>query len=234
MTFSVAALCRETGHLGVAVTTAVPAVGSICPFVAAKVGAIATQSWVNPYLGIDGLALLKQGTHAQTALDRLIADDPGRDVRQLCLVDASGHVAQFSGPDCTGWFGHMSGDGFGVQGNMLAGPDVVQAMFDTMVATQNDSLPERLVRALEAGQAEGGDKRGRQSAAVLIFSTESYPHLDLRVDEHTDPVAEMRRIFEVAKKQLIPFMEGMPSRQDPLGHFSDATKAMLAAAPQDR
>lgn len=234
MTFSVAARCPRTGELGVAVSTAVPSVGSICPFVASRVGAIATQSWVNPYLGIDGLALLQYGLDAQATLDKLIADDPGRDVRQLAVVDAQGQVAQYSGAECTDWFGHASGDGFGVQGNMLTGPEVIEAMQNSMTKSSSLSLHERLMLALEAGQSAGGDKRGRQSAALRVFADEQYPHFDLRVDEHTDPVKELRRIHSVAEKQFLPFMAGMPRRNDPLGHFSDETKAMLAAAPQDR
>jgi uncharacterized Ntn-hydrolase superfamily protein len=118
-TFSISARCARTGMLGVAVSTAVPGVGGICPFVKPGVGALSTQSWVNPYLGIDGLKLLEQGSTAQQALDTLIDADPGKDVRQLGIVDAAGRSAAWSGRRCTDWFGHITGPDFSVQGNML-------------------------------------------------------------------------------------------------------------------
>ena len=161
-TFSVSARCQKTGMLGVAVSTAVPGVGGICPFVKPGVGAVATQSWVNPYLGIDGLKLLEQGKTAQEALDTLIAADPGRDVRQLGIVDAAGRSAAWSGAQCTNWFGHITGPDFSVQGNMLVGERTIQAMAEAFTASAGLTLPERLMAVLEAGQSAGGDKRGRQ------------------------------------------------------------------------
>jgi uncharacterized Ntn-hydrolase superfamily protein len=140
-TFSIAARCPRTRMLGIAVSTAVPAVGGLCSFVAPRIGAIATQSWVNPYLGIDGLALLKEGMTAKAALDRLIADDPGREVRQLGIVDAEGGVAAFTGKECTSWCGHEVGEGFTVQGNMLVGGDTVAAMAAAARDTANLACP---------------------------------------------------------------------------------------------
>jgi uncharacterized Ntn-hydrolase superfamily protein len=212
----------------------VPGVGGICPFVEANVGAVSTQSWVNPYLGIDGLALLRAGKSAGETLKQLIADDPGRDVRQLGIVDAEGGSASWSGKDCTTWFGHRTGPNYAVQGNMLVGESTVAAMEAAFTGTEALSLMERLVIVLEAGQKAGGDKRGRQSAALLVYKTESYPYLSLRVDEHAYPVAELRRVFEVARQQLLPFVDGMPSRKDPLGGLPKPVTDMLMTPPPFR
>lgn len=234
MTFSISARCARTGMLGVAVSTAVPAVGGICPFIKPGVGAISTQSWVNPYLGIDGIALLDGGLAAQETLNRLIADDPGRDVRQIGIVDAKGRTAVHTGAACVDWAGHITGDGFTVQGNMLVGEATVERMAQAAEATASLTLPERLMLVLEAGQAAGGDKRGRQSAALKVYNIEHFPWLDLRVDEHRNPVAELRRVFEVALQQLLPFVKGMPSRQDPLGGIPAEVTAMLMLPPAYR
>jgi uncharacterized Ntn-hydrolase superfamily protein len=214
-TFSIVARCPRTGMLGVAVCTAVPAVGSLCPFAKSGVGAIASQSFVNPYLGIDGLALLEKGLRAQEALDQLIAGDPGRDVRQLSIVDCYGHATAFTGKDCIPWHGHAAGEGYAAAANMMVDETTVTAMARAFEVSVADSLPERLLKALEAGDATGGDYRGRQSAALLVYNTEEYPYRSLRVDEHRAPVAELRRIFEVSKQQLFPFVDALPTRANP-------------------
>jgi uncharacterized Ntn-hydrolase superfamily protein len=233
-TFSVSARCSRTGMLGVAVSTAVPGVGGICPFVEPGVGAISTQSWVNPYLGIDGLKLLRNGAAAEEALRRLLQDDPGRDVRQVGIVDNQGRSASWSGPACTSWFGHLTGPDYAIQGNMLVGEATIAAMAKAFTESVALSLPERLVAVLEAGQRAGGDKRGRQSAALLVYKTEGYPYLSLRVDEHAYPVAELRRVFEIARHQLLPFVDGMPSRLDPLGSLPKEVTDMLMTPPPFR
>jgi uncharacterized Ntn-hydrolase superfamily protein len=233
-TFSISARCPRTGMLGVAVSTAVPGVGGICPFVKPDCGAISTQSWVNPYLGIDGLKLLEQGKSAQDTVDQLVHVDPGRDVRQFGVVDSKGNSAAWSGSQCTGWFGHLTGPDFSVQGNMLVGARTIEAMAESYIATQALTLPERLIAVLEAGQSAGGDKRGRQSAAMLVYKTEEYPYLSLRVDEHRFPIAELRRVFEIARHQLLPFVEGMPSRREPLGALPDSVVEMLMTPPSFR
>jgi uncharacterized Ntn-hydrolase superfamily protein len=233
-TFSIAARCAKTGMLGVAVSTAVPGVGGICPFVKAGVGAISTQSWVNPYLGIDGLKLLEGGKTAQEALDTLMAADPGKDVRQIGIVDAAGRSAAWSGAQCTHWFGHVTGPDFSAQGNMLVGARTIDAMAEAFTSSAGSTLPERLVATLEAAQAAGGDKRGRQSAAIEVYKTEAYSYLSLRVDDHAHPVAELRRVFEVARHQLLPFVEGMPTRSNPLGSLAKATTDMLMTPPPSR
>ena len=233
-TFSISARCSRTGMLGVAVSTAVPGVGGICPFVKPGVGAISTQSWVNPYLGIDGLKLLEQGKTAQQTLDELMKNDPGRDVRQLGIVDAKGNSAAWTGAHCTEWDGHLTGPDYSVQGNMLVGARTIEAMAEAFTGTSSLSLPQRLVAVLEAGQSAGGDKRGRQSAALLVYKTEEFPYLSLRVDEHAHPVSELRRVFEIARHQLLPFVDGMPSRLDPLGALPKAVTDMLMTPPPYR
>jgi uncharacterized Ntn-hydrolase superfamily protein len=233
-TFSIAARCPRTFMLGIAVSTAVPAVGGLCAFVAPRIGAVATQSWVNPYLGIDGLALLKGGMTAKAALDKLIADDPGREVRQLGIVDAEGRVASFTGKECTAWCGHEVGDGFAVQGNMLVSGETVAAMSAAARAGAALSLPERLMRVLEAGQKAGGDKRGKQSAYLKVHDTEEYPYLAIGVDDHPAPVAELRRVYEVARAQCLPFVTGLSTRKNSVGHLSAETTAMLMTPPAGR
>lgn len=233
-TFSIVARCARTGRLGGAVSTAVPAVGAICLFVQARLGAVATQSWVNPYLAIDALELLAGGTAVQDALDRVLAGDDGRSLRQIGAVDAAGHAAAWTGQDCTPWCGHRIGPGYAVQGNMLAGEAVVGAMEAAFLDAADADLAERLMRALEAGQAAGGDKRGKQSAALKICDHEAYPWLDLRVDEHAAPVAELRRVLGVATLQLRPFIDAMPTRSGAAASVPDSVTSMLALSPPRR
>lgn len=233
-TFSIVARCSRTGRLGVAVSTAVPAVGSICPFVQSGVGAVSTQSWVNPYLAIDALALMEQGAPAPVALERVMAGDDGRALRQFGIVDAAGVAAAYTGDGCTPWCGHRVGPGYAVQGNMLAGEAVVAGMEAAFLESAAEDLAERLMRALEAGQAGGGDKRGKQSAALKIHGREAYPWLDLRVDEHASPVAELRRVLGVAWLQLRPFIDAMPTRAGEGAAMPEAVTGMLALSPPAR
>jgi uncharacterized Ntn-hydrolase superfamily protein len=234
MTFSIVARCQRTGALGVAVSTAVPAVGAMCPYVRAGVGAVSTQSWVNPYLAMNALDLIERGESAESALEQVLKDDPAAALRQLGLVDSEGRTATWTGPSCTGWAGQRTGAGVTVQGNMLVGAATLDGMLDAFVSGTDESLEERLMRALEAGQAAGGDKRGRQSAALKVMRDEAYAYLDLRVDEHHDPVSELRRVFEVARHQFIPFVEGMPTRDDP-GRAPPATVTnLLLKSPGQR
>jgi uncharacterized Ntn-hydrolase superfamily protein len=233
-TFSIAARCSRTGMLGVAVSTAVPAVGAICPFVRPRVGAVTTQAWVNPYLAIEALDLLASGLRAPQALEQVLASDEAREDRQIGLVDAHGGEAVWSGAGCTQWFGHRAGPGYTVQGNMLVGPETLDAMQAAVTASKQLELGERLLLALEAGQAAGGDKRGKQSAALLVYHEEDYPWIDLRVDEHHSPVAELRRIYAIYLLQLRPFLEGMPKRGRPALAAPDSVTSMLLKAPAHR
>jgi uncharacterized Ntn-hydrolase superfamily protein len=234
MTFSIVARCSRTSQLGVAVSTAVPAVGAMCPFVRAGVGALSTQSWVNPYLALQALDMMAAGTPGPQALEDVLMRDDARHLRQIGAVDASGRASAWSGEGCTGWFGHVVGDGFAVQGNMLAGEATVTAMVRAFRASERRDLAERLLLAIEAGQAAGGDKRGRQSASLKVHSTEDYPLVDLRVDEHARPVAELRRIYTIAKLQLLPFVEGMPKKGGPGTPAPEAVVKLLALPPPQR
>ena len=197
-TFSITACDRETGAFGVAVATARPNVGSLVPWVSAR-GAIATQARVNTELGRQGLALLAQGVPVDVALSALLRKDGDRDIRQVHGLDAERAFCH-TGASCVPWCGHEHGDAFTVAGNMLAGPDVIGAMARTFRANDGErrDLSERLLLALEAGQTAGGDKRGKQSAALLVAAArEPRMYHNLRVDDHADPVAELRRIWEV-------------------------------------
>lgn len=215
MTFSIVARCPQTGELGVAVSTAIPAVGAINPFVKARVGAIATQAASNPYLGIDGLSLLAGGLSAAQTLERLLTLDADRESRQLCIVDAHGGVAAFTGEEVQPGKGHFVGEGYVVAGNLLVSEETIQAMADAF-ETADGPLADRLLTALEAGQAAGGDKRGRVSAALIVVKDAEYPHVDLRVDEHADPVAELRRICGIYA--ALPYLDDLhPKRTWKLG-----------------
>ena len=233
-TFSIVGRCPRSGMLGVAVSTAVPAVGMLCPYVKAGVGAVSTQSWVNPYLAIDALRLMEEGASAPQALERVLAADDAAALRQIGAVDAQGRGTAWSGEDCTAWYGHIAGEDFSVQGNMLVGEETITAMAEAFRAGAGEDLAERLLRALEAGNAAGGDKRGKQSAALRVHDREDYPWLDLRADEHPRPVEELRRIAAIARLQLLPFVEGLPKRGRPAGGLPDAVSEMLLAPPPER
>jgi uncharacterized Ntn-hydrolase superfamily protein len=203
MTFSIVARDPESGLFGVAVSTAVPAVGAMVPHVKAGVGAIATQSYTNVALGIDGLTLLEEGMSPQEALTKLLAEDAQAAVRQCAGIDRQGRVFAYSGDQCVDWYGHRLGENYSVQGNMLVGKETIDAMAETFEAAKGH-LSSRLLKALEAGQAAGGDKRGRESAALLVapFGDEPYGKIDIRVDLHEDPVAELRRVFNVMRERF--------------------------------
>jgi uncharacterized Ntn-hydrolase superfamily protein len=233
-TFSIVGRCERTGQLGVAVSTADVAAGRLVTWARAGVGAVATQSWPSLYLAIDALDLLERGASASEALEGVLADDPGRSVRQVGIVDARGGSASFSGDDCTTWFGEVTGPNFAAQGNMLIRGQTVSAMAEAFAAAADLDLAERLLVALEAGQAGGGDKRGRQCSALLVVDREEFPLWDLRVDEHPEPVAELRRIFEVARLDLLPFVQGLPTRENPMGSLTDEFVEMNMLPPPNR
>jgi uncharacterized Ntn-hydrolase superfamily protein len=199
--------------LGVATSSKSLAAGLWVPHVRAGVGAIASQSFTNPYLGIEGLTLLEQGLAAARALERLVESDQGRDLRQVAIVDRDGHAAAYTGDKCIPWAGALEGRGHVCLGNILVGEDVTKAMGHAFETSDNEPLPERLLRALEAGQEAGGDRRGRQSAGIHVVHTEEYPYCDLRVDDHPDPVAELRRVFSIFQREE-PFLQAMPRRDD--------------------
>jgi uncharacterized Ntn-hydrolase superfamily protein len=186
----------------VAISTAVPAVGGRCPHVRLGVGAIATQSYTNVMLGVNGLKLLELGMAPERALGALLEEDEGRDVRQVGAVDALGRCFGYTGSKCVEWAGHVVGDGFVTAGNMLVGRETIDAMAESFRRSQGE-LSGRLLEALEAGQRAGGDKRGRLSAALIVASKQPKRYHDLRVDDHGDPVKELRRIYERVKAWAI-------------------------------
>lgn len=201
MTFSIVARDAERGLFGVAVSTAVPCAGALVPHAQSGVGAIATQSFTNVRLGSDGLRLLEQGQSPEGALSSLLAEDEGAAVRQAAGVDSQGRVFAYSGAECVGWFGHRLGNNYSVQGNMLVGEETIAAMAGAFEGARGH-LATRLLVALEAGQVAGGDKRGRESAALLVTEppgADPVLRIDLRVDFHPDPVAELRRIFDALR-----------------------------------
>jgi uncharacterized Ntn-hydrolase superfamily protein len=202
LTFSIVARCPKTLALGVAVSTAVPAVGSVVPHVKVNVGAIATQAQTNIVYGTDGLKLLEEGVVPQRALKTLLATDKDREKRQVIIIDAKGRTAAYTGKETEGWKGHIIGENCVVAGNMLTGSNVIRVMLDSF-EEERGALALRLLKALEARQDAGGDKRGRLSAALLVADSRwigsSRPLLDLRVDAHSNPVAELRRVYAVSR-----------------------------------
>ena len=215
MTWSI--IARDaSGAFGVAIATRFFAVGALCPHAESGVGALSTQALINPHYGPQGLELLRSGVPAPEVVERLTAPDEGREQRQLHVIDAAGRIGQHTGRQCVDWCGAVSGDGYSVAGNMLANERVVSETARAFLGTRK-SFAERLLAALEAGEAAGGDKRGKQSAALLVYSTEAYPELSLRVDDHADPLAELRRLYDKAHERFIPFMRCGPSQARPWG-----------------
>src|SRR5512145_932458 len=215
MTWSI--IARDaSGAFGVAVATRFFAVGALCPHAESSVGALCTQALINPYYGSQGLDLLRAGIAAPDVVRQLAAPDEGREHRQLHVIDDEGRIGQHTGAKCVDWCGAIAGDGFSVAGNMLVGARVIE---ETARAFKASTKPfaERLIEAMEAGEAAGGDKRGRQSAALLVYSGEQYANLNLRVDDHADPLAELRRLYDKAHERFIPYLMCSPSKARPWG-----------------
>ena len=202
-TFSIVARDSITGEMAVAVQSHWFSVGTAVSWAEAGVGAVATQSFVNKSFGIRGLALLKEGLSAQEALDRLLGDDEGRDVRQVAIVDNKGRVAVHTGAKCISFASHQTGSQFSVQANMMLTDQVPAAMADAFQKSQGKPIAERMILALEAGQRAGGDIRGKQSAALIVVPAQSTGRpwddrlVDLRVDDSADPIKEIRRLYNV-------------------------------------
>jgi len=216
MTWSI--IARDvSGAFGVAVASRFFAVGALCPHARSNVGVLATQALVNPMYAAPALAGMAQGMAPALIVEQLTAADEGRDHRQLHLIDAHGRVAAYTGAACIDWCGHMAGHDFSVAGNMLAGPQVIAATAQAYVANVGLAFAERLIAALAAGEAAGGDKRGKQAAALLIYSTEDYCALDLRVDDHAEPVQELQRLYQKSLERFQAFTACLPSHQRPAG-----------------
>ena len=238
MTYSIVARDTDSGQLGVAAQSCYFALGSVLPWARAGVGAVATQSMVDPGYGPRCLDLLADGLPAPDALDRVRAADEGREVRQVGLVDAAGRVASFTGALCIDHVGHAAGDGYSAQANMMAGPGVCEAMAEAFEHATGD-LATRLVAALVAAEGKGGDARGRMSAAVIVVEGARHDHpwegvlTDVRVDHHPDPLTELARLVEVAEAyHLCDVAEAALMRGD-AGAALAGAEAGLALLPDE-
>ena len=212
-TFSIAARDPENGDLGIIVQSKFPAVGALVPWAKAEVGAVATQAWANLSFGHRGLKMMSKGKSASETVKALLNSDEGEMHRQVGIVDSKGHVATHTGKECMNWAGHVIGDGYTCQGNILAGEAVVNDMAEVYEKTEGD-LIDKLFAGLKAGQAAGGDKRGMQSAAILVVRKEggyeggNDRYVDVSVDEHVSPIEELERVFAIYDMTLL-------SREDP-------------------
>ena len=216
MTWSIVAR-GPAGEFGVAIASRFFAVGMLCAHARSGVGALSTQALVNPHYGPRGLDLLEQGIAPSSVIENLLREDEGRDHRQVHLVDAEGRVAAHTGSACVDWCGHLAGEGYSVAGNMLTGPEVLRETSLAFQKGKNLSFAERLLAALAAGEAAGGDKRGKQAAALRVHTTEDYAFLDIRVDDHEEPIAELRRLYRKSLERFQPFSTCLPSRARPAG-----------------
>jgi uncharacterized Ntn-hydrolase superfamily protein len=217
MTWSIIARDNATGQFGIAVATRFFAVGARVPYIAPGIGAIATQALTNPYYGIDGVRLLREGKSPLQIIAALKAADDGRESRQLHIMDARRRIAAHTGTECVDWCGHIEGKGFSIAGNMLAGGRVLDDTAAAYIASEKLPFAQRLIAAMRAGEAAGGDKRGRQSAALLIYGDEEWSDLDLRVDDHIDPLSELERLEQVSRERWVHFRQFLPTRKNPAG-----------------
>jgi uncharacterized Ntn-hydrolase superfamily protein len=217
MTYSIVARDPATGHLGIAVASRFFAVGCAVPFLKGRVGAVATQAFVNPTYGPDGLRLLEAGAPPDAIIWVLTGRDDGHPNRQFHLIDAKGRNAAFTGQNCVDWCGHLVADGVSVAGNMLEGPQVIADSLTAYQAAMDKPLAERLLIAMQAGEDAGGDKRGKQSACLVVYRDQDYAWLDIRADDHGDPLAELRRLYAVAQERFLHVAETMPTRENPHG-----------------
>lgn len=214
MTWSIVAREPETGRFGIAISTCAFAVGAICPWAKAGVGALSSQAHSNPLHGALGIELMAKGLPITDALGMTLAHDEGRDIRQVHGLDARGTCYAHTGAACVDWCGHAVSRNATVAGNMLAGPAVVADTLARYEATPELEFGNRLLTALEAGEAAGGDKRGKQSAALLIQGSEPYAEADIRVDDHPEPVAELRRLFGIYVDTRRAYMQTMGRTED--------------------
>jgi uncharacterized Ntn-hydrolase superfamily protein len=250
-TYSIAACDLGSHQWGVATQSKFLGVGSVVPWAEPQVGAIATQAWANPRFGPDGLALLREGLNAQEVVDRLTAADEGRDHRQLGVVDGEGGSATFTGAECMDWAGGRTGPCYAAQGNILVSATTVDAIAETFEATAGKPLVERLLDSLDAAQAAGGDRRGQQSAALLVVERDggygglSDGVVDLRVDDHERPLEELRRIYalhqaifgETPREEWLEVDDALKAelreRLGRLGHDGDLAEAFFAWAGRE-
>lgn len=229
MTYSLIAKGAD-GSIGLIVASKFFACGAVVPFVSGKV-AVASQAFCNPVWGTEGRARMMAGESAGTVIADLAARDEGRAIRQAHMMDVDGGFAAHTGDDCVDWAGHIFGESHSVAGNMLAGPQVIEAVSETYLAHAALPFAERLITAMQAGEAAGGDKRGRQAAGLVIHRSEAHPWLDLRADDHANPLAELARLWDVAQERYVHFAKGMPSAAQFSGYPTrDGIDADIAAA----
>ena len=253
MTFSIVAADPDAGDWGIAVASRFPCVGAVVPWAKAGVGAVATQSWANTALGPEGLSLMGEGVPAEEGLRRLLDEDEGREDRQVGFVDAAGRAATFTGSKCMAWAGGATGPGVAAQGNILVGEEVVAELVREFSEIEGE-LCDRLLAALLAGDVSGGDRRGRQSAALLVvregggYEGRNDRYIDLRVDDHPDAPHELARLFEVWDTTMLirndPLLAADPSlvadlqrrlallgtfAGEPSGDYDDPTRMALAS-----
>lgn len=230
MTWSIIAR-GPSGAYGIAIASKFFAVGALCPHGEGGVGALSTQALPSPLWGFRGMRLLRERMAAQAVVEHLVKPDAGADQRQLHVHDAVGGIAVHTGARCIDWCGHLVRPGLSVAGNMLAGPEVIAATAHAFETSAEKSFARRLIAALAAGEAAGGDKRGRQSAAVVIWTSEEYPAVSLRVDDHADPIRELARLESVGRERLFHYVKFMPTRAKPEGTLDrDMIEAGIAAA----
>lgn len=204
MTYSILARDPATGTLGAAVASRFFAVGATCLHGAGDIAVLSTQALVNPLYGFEAMPRLTAGEDPQSVLDALVSPDPGRTQRQFHILDAKGRIAQHTGEACVTWAGHVRGTDVSVAGNMLAGPAVVERTLAAFAASTGP-MTERLLAAMEAGERAGGDKRGKQSAALVVYTRDPYPDLDIRADDHPDPLLELWRLYRVSRERFAVF-----------------------------
>lgn len=216
MTWSLLARAPD-GTFGVAIASRFFAVGALCVHTQRGVGAVSTQALMNPLLGPLGLQGMQKGTSTQQVMQDLLATDEGRDQRQVHLLPAQGAPVAHTGTSCIDWCGHLAGEHFSIAGNMLAGPQVLEETARAFMAAEGLPLAQRLILGMQAGELAGGDKRGKQSAALRIHADEDYLQLDIRVDDHEEPLQELQRLYDKSLERFQPFLTCLPGRHSPAG-----------------
>ena len=231
MTFAIAARCPDSGKFGVAISTRPLAVGSRCPFLRPNLGAVVTMAFTDPRLGPFGLRLLGLGYSAPRVLDEIAASDPNIEYRQIAVIDRDGNAVARTGKRNRDWSGHFCADGMVAMGNALVSKRTASAMAESFRKTKGDELEARLMTALEAGRDAGGQHGGQHSAALVVYRLQEYPLVDLRVDEHDEPIGELRRIFDLYRPQ-IEYYETRPWQPEVIGSEDDwATRQKAMSRP---
>jgi uncharacterized Ntn-hydrolase superfamily protein len=222
MTWSIIFHERSSGRIAIAVATKFFAVGARVPNIEPQKGAVCTQAMTNPLYGPHGLRLIREGVGAADVVRILTTPDAGREHRQVHVMGADSRFAAHTGAECVPWCGHWIGEDMSVAGNMLAGPQVVAETVRFFRENESLPLPRRLIAALKAGEKVGGDKRGKQSAALIIYGNQEYSELDLRVDDHVEPLLELARLEAVSRERWTHFRAFVPTRENPAGIFDRA------------